>query len=125
MHVRSPPLPYRGTGQNLLCPLPRGDLFRVPAHALPKTASCEAAAPARRWGRVSAPTAIRYDEIAMSSRRAFLTLVLLAVASVPLRLLAQQPHQAPSILIRGGTLVDGTGVRPRRADVRISGDRVE
>ncbi|MDQ2665598.1 MAG: D-aminoacylase [Gemmatimonadota bacterium] len=31
---------------------------------------------------------------------------------------------AAAVLIRGGTLVDGSGGAPRRADVRISGDRI-
>jgi N-acyl-D-amino-acid deacylase len=34
------------------------------------------------------------------------------------------PQAPPSILIRGGTVVDGTGARPRRADVRIVGDAI-
>jgi N-acyl-D-amino-acid deacylase len=31
----------------------------------------------------------------------------------------------PDVLIRGGTVLDGTGAPPRRADVAIAGDRIE
>ena len=41
-----------------------------------------------------------------------------------LTLLAALPLSAPSTLIRGGTLVDGSGAAPRRADVRVVGDLV-
>lgn len=44
--------------------------------------------------------------------------ILLAATSVAA---AQTPG---SILIKGGTVVDGTGGAPRRADVRITGDRI-
>ena len=35
-----------------------------------------------------------------------------------------QTSNPPSILIRGGTLIDGTGAKRRQADVRITGDTV-
>lgn len=37
---------------------------------------------------------------------------------------AAQSSATASILIRGGTVIDGTGSAPRRADVRITGDRI-
>ena len=49
--------------------------------------------------------------------------VALVVAASPTAA-AQSSGQPASILIRGGTLVDGTGSAPRRADVRVQGDRI-
>ncbi|HEY1179299.1 MAG TPA: hypothetical protein VGF17_24355, partial [Phytomonospora sp.] len=57
--------------------------------------------------------------------RACLTLAALALAAAPLA-----PHQlraqdrAVDILVRGGTVVDGTGAPERVADVAVRGDRV-
>jgi N-acyl-D-amino-acid deacylase len=45
---------------------------------------------------------------------------LLALVALPLTLAAQ----TPSILISGGTLIDGTGAKSRRADVRIVDNRI-
>jgi len=63
-----------------------------------------------------------------SLRAAGLAAALLVASSVvSASATAQGPASqapAPSILIRGGTLVDGTGGAPRRADVRIRGDRI-
>lgn len=54
---------------------------------------------------------------------AFATLVVAGTGSA---LVARQQAAAPvaSTLIRNATLFDGTGAAPRRADVRVSGDRI-
>jgi len=66
----------------------------------------------------------------LPTRRAFeLAAALLIVSTTAAsNASAQSPaaHDTAStaILIRGGTLVDGTGSAPRRADIRIKGDRI-
>lgn len=50
-----------------------------------------------------------------------LELVLCALLTSPVALSAQQPLD---VLIRGGTIVDGTGSVPRRADLGIRGERI-
>jgi N-acyl-D-amino-acid deacylase len=56
-----------------------------------------------------------------SLNQAFLSLLCLIIISF-----AAQPSQAQttSILITGGTVIDGSGAQGRRADVRIVGDRI-
>ncbi len=59
----------------------------------------------------------------MAKRTVWLMAVVILVAGlVPLR--GQEP-QAKSILIAGGTVIDGSGAQRRAADVRIVGDRIE
>jgi N-acyl-D-amino-acid deacylase len=56
---------------------------------------------------------------------AALTLVAVAASTRVAAQAPAPPAAAPaSILIRGGTLIDGTGGLPWRADVRITGDRI-
>ena len=52
------------------------------------------------------------------SRMIFLLLTAMAVTT------AAQPREEFDVLIKGGTVYDGTGAEPRRADVAIKGDRV-
>jgi N-acyl-D-amino-acid deacylase len=54
-----------------------------------------------------------------------LSLLVMALGWVMAQPMAQANTQKPgSILIKGGTLIDGTGARRRRADVRITGDQI-
>ncbi len=50
--------------------------------------------------------------------------VLLCVAFLPFAVFAQSSSQTFDVIIKGGTLYDGTGSAPRRADVGIKGDRI-
>ena len=50
--------------------------------------------------------------------------VLLCCVLFPLSAFAQSSGQNFDVLIKGGTLYDGTGSAPRRADVGIKGDRI-
>jgi N-acyl-D-amino-acid deacylase len=50
--------------------------------------------------------------------------VLLCCVLFPLSAFAQSSGQSFDVLIKGGTLYDGTGSAPRRADVGIKGDRI-
>src|SRR5437773_9659499 len=52
-----------------------------------------------------------------------------AFLSIVFALSAQEPSPSPptadfDVIIRGGTVYDGTGTEPRRADVAIRGDRI-
>ena len=51
-------------------------------------------------------------------------LIIFAVLLVGLPSFAQASSQGPPLLIKGGQLVDGTGVPARSADIRISGDTI-
>lgn len=50
--------------------------------------------------------------------------VLLCCVLFPLSVFAQSSGQSFDVLIKGGTLYDGTGSAPRRADVGTKGDRI-
>jgi N-acyl-D-amino-acid deacylase len=61
-------------------------------------------------------------KLASNLRKSFALLLALIVATGAL---AQSPKQATfDILVKGGTVYDGTGAAPRRADVGIKGDRI-
>jgi len=52
-----------------------------------------------------------------------------AFLTIVLTVFAQEPSPSPSVsdfdvIIRGGTVYDGTGAKPRQADVAIRGDRI-
>ena len=52
-----------------------------------------------------------------------------AFHTVVFTMFAQVPSQSPSagdfdVIVRGGTVYDGTGGKPRQADVAIRGDRI-
>jgi N-acyl-D-amino-acid deacylase len=47
-----------------------------------------------------------------------------AVAALPFLLLAAAPRAQYDVIVRGGTVYDGTGAPGRRADVGIRGDRI-
>lgn len=57
-------------------------------------------------------------------RHAFALPVLLAVLVVLPPLVRQPPPQPFDLIVRGGTLYDGTGSAGRRADVAVRGDRI-
>lgn len=64
----------------------------------------------------------------MNKTIAWLVLFAVCHMTAPLCSLAQRqgaPAQPPSILITGGTLVDGTGAPRRQADIRIVGNRIK
>ncbi len=55
-----------------------------------------------------------------------LSLLVMALGWVMAQPMEQATIQKPgSILIKGGTLIDGTGARRRQADVRITGDQIQ
>ncbi len=61
-------------------------------------------------------------KLASNLRNSFALLLALIVATGAL---AQSPKQATfDILVKGGTVYDGTGAAPRRADVGIKGERI-
>ncbi|MGA7274970.1 MAG: hypothetical protein WBX14_09025, partial [Candidatus Udaeobacter sp.] len=52
-----------------------------------------------------------------------------AFFSIVFAMSAQEPSSSPppadfDVIIRGGTVYDGTGTEPRQADVAIRGDRI-
>lgn len=49
---------------------------------------------------------------------------LVCLATIAIAATAQAQGDSADILIRGGTVVDGTGTAPRKADVAIRGDRI-
>ena len=57
------------------------------------------------------------------TRRAFLASSVAVAATAPQHAAGISPRP-PDIVIRGGTIVDGTGRAPRRSDVGIRGDRI-
>ena len=57
-------------------------------------------------------------------RFAGLTLLLLLALSAPISIAGHVTAQAFDVVIRGGTVYDGTGAAGRRADVAIRGDRI-
>lgn len=68
------------------------------------------------------PTFSRTDLMSLRIRTAC-TVAALIGAALPITRLAAQERQA-DILIRGGTVVDGSGAAERRADVAVRGDRI-
>jgi dihydroorotase/N-acyl-D-amino-acid deacylase len=60
----------------------------------------------------------------LPSRRAFRSLALLAGATALAPTLAAQPAPEYTLLLRGGTIVDGTGAARYAGDVALQGDRI-
>src|SRR6476469_5321656 len=58
----------------------------------------------------------------MNNRPLFVFLILLALA--PLTNGAESPNDKFDVVIKGGTVYDGTGEKPRAIDVAIRGDRI-
>ncbi len=70
--------------------------------------------------------ALRFDVTRRACAASFLCMhrILLLLAIAPHIAFSQAPPPEFDVLIKGGTVYDGTGAEPRRADVAIKGDRV-